>query len=180
MGQVTFAINGRTYRIGCADGEEARLRQLAREVATRVDGLVMEFGQVGEARLLLMAALLVTDELLDARANLEVLVAEAAERLHLAAEAAPKETAAAKSSFAPRHAADIARTAKPVEPQQVAATEPVSEPATTPTPPAPAVEASREAPMVTVTVSTQPAAGSAQAKPSRQQRIEIPGKLRHA
>ena len=70
MGQVTVTLNGRTYRLGCGDGEEARLLELANHLRQRVDGLAADFGQVGDDRLLIMAALLITDELLDLRSRL--------------------------------------------------------------------------------------------------------------
>lgn len=70
MGQVTVTVNGRTYRLQCGDGEERRLIELATHVGSRIDGLADEFGQVGDERLLLMAALLVADELWDARERL--------------------------------------------------------------------------------------------------------------
>jgi len=67
MRQVTVTVNGRTYRLSCGDDEEERLQRLADYVAGKVDELAGEFGQVGEERLLLMAALLIGDELFDAR-----------------------------------------------------------------------------------------------------------------
>jgi cell division protein ZapA len=70
MGQVTVNVNGRSYRFDCGDGEEARLNELAAYVKGRIDALVKEFGKVGDERLLLTAALLITDELMDARASL--------------------------------------------------------------------------------------------------------------
>jgi cell division protein ZapA len=69
MGQVTLTLNGRSYRVGCGDGEEARLNELGDYVRQKVDDLTGEFGQVGEARLLLLAALLIADELFDTRAG---------------------------------------------------------------------------------------------------------------
>ena len=71
MGQVTVTLNGRTYRLRCGDGEEKRLSELAEHLSLRIDRLAMDFGQPGDERLLLMAALLVTDELLDLRARLK-------------------------------------------------------------------------------------------------------------
>jgi cell division protein ZapA len=67
MGQVTITLNGRTYRLRCGDGEEARVIALAEHVEGKLAGLVAEFGQVGDERLLVMAAIMVTDELFDAR-----------------------------------------------------------------------------------------------------------------
>lgn len=69
MGQVAINLNGRSFRFNCGDGEEARLQELADYVRTRVEDLTREFGNVGEQRLLLMAALYITDELWDARAE---------------------------------------------------------------------------------------------------------------
>ena len=71
MGQVAINVGGRSYRFDCGDGEEARLKELAASVKGRVDTLVREYGSVGDERLMLMAALLITDELWDARAALE-------------------------------------------------------------------------------------------------------------
>lgn len=81
MGQVSVIINGRNYRLACSDGEEGRLLELAGHVKSRVEQLIREFGQVGDDRLLLMTALLVTDELWDTRAALDVQVEEASEML---------------------------------------------------------------------------------------------------
>lgn len=81
MGQVSVNINGRTYRLACSDGEDARLLELATHVKSRVDQLTREFGQAGDDRLLLMTALLIADELWDTRAALETQIEEAAEML---------------------------------------------------------------------------------------------------
>ena len=67
MGQVALRLNDRTYRLACEDGEEERLRELAAEVEGKLEELVSEFGNAGEARLLVMAALLLADDLLEAR-----------------------------------------------------------------------------------------------------------------
>jgi cell division protein ZapA len=66
MGQVAIAVNGRSYRFDCGDGEEARLQELADYVKSRMEALSSEHGNVGEERLLLMAALTIADELWDA------------------------------------------------------------------------------------------------------------------
>jgi cell division protein ZapA len=71
MGQVTVDVNGRSYRFDCGDGEEARLQELATYVKDRFDALKSQYGPVGPERLLLMAALLITDELWDARASVK-------------------------------------------------------------------------------------------------------------
>ena len=81
MGQVSVTLNGRTYRLACEEGEEERLLELATHVKERVEHLTLEFGQVGDDRLLLMAALLVADELWDTRRALEAQIEEATEML---------------------------------------------------------------------------------------------------
>ena len=70
MGQVTITLNNRTYRLSCGPGEEARLRELADHLGLRIERLAMDFGQHGDERLLVMAALLATDELLEAKGRL--------------------------------------------------------------------------------------------------------------
>ncbi len=70
MGQVTVTINGCSYRLSCRDGEEPRVRELADHVDRKVDRLVQEFGQIAQERLMMMAAILVADELWDARDQL--------------------------------------------------------------------------------------------------------------
>jgi cell division protein ZapA len=71
MGQVAVTINGRTYTLGCTDGDEARLVELAGFVSGRAEALAEEFrsgsGPIGDDRLLLLTALLIADELRDAR-----------------------------------------------------------------------------------------------------------------
>ena len=69
MGAVTIAVNGRAYRFECGDGEEARLRELAAYVTSRLEGLAREHGNIGDERLLLMTALMIADDLWDATAG---------------------------------------------------------------------------------------------------------------
>ena len=69
MGQVTVNLNGHHYTIGCADGDEGRLRVLAKELDKRMESLVGAVGQVGDARLLVMLSLLLLDALQEARSN---------------------------------------------------------------------------------------------------------------
>ena len=89
MGQVTVTINGRTYRLSCGEGEESRLLELAEHVRVRVEGLAAEFGQVGDERLIVMASLLIADELLEAREQLAIMLA----RVPQLAEAAEPDAA---------------------------------------------------------------------------------------
>ena len=71
MGQVSVTVNGRPYAISCDDGQETRIRRLAQYVEAKVNGFVASVGQAGEARLLLLAALTIADELSDANEALE-------------------------------------------------------------------------------------------------------------
>jgi cell division protein ZapA len=71
MGQVSAPVNGRSYAITCDDGQEAHIRRLAQYVDAKVGEFVAAVGQVGEAKLLLLAALVIADELSDANDALE-------------------------------------------------------------------------------------------------------------
>jgi cell division protein ZapA len=73
MGQVTVTINGRPYDIACDDGQEEHVRGLAGYLDERVAGLVGGMGQVGDARLLVMASLLIADELVEAVREIEAM-----------------------------------------------------------------------------------------------------------
>jgi len=85
MGQLVVKVNGRDFPLSCDDGQESRIRRLAQYVDAKIAEFVRNNGQVGEARLILLAALAVADELADANAALE------AER----SRAAPPDPAAA-------------------------------------------------------------------------------------
>ena len=65
MAQVDVSVNGQSYRIACEDGQEDRLVDLAALVNEKVLDLVDQIGQVGSNRLLVMAALIIADELVD-------------------------------------------------------------------------------------------------------------------
>jgi cell division protein ZapA len=69
MAQITITINGRTYPVACNDGEEHRTEELGRYVDAKVRSFVRELGQIGETRLLVLAALVLADELADCQAG---------------------------------------------------------------------------------------------------------------
>jgi cell division protein ZapA len=73
MGQITVTVNGRPYDIACDDGQEEHVRGLAAYLDERVADLVGDIGQVGDARLLVMASLLVADELVEAVREIEAM-----------------------------------------------------------------------------------------------------------
>lgn len=76
MAQVDVTINNRSYRIACDDGQEEHLVRLADFVDRRVQDLVDSVGQVGDARLLVMANLLIADELSEAYGSMKEEAAE--------------------------------------------------------------------------------------------------------
>ena len=73
MAQLTIRINGYAYTVGCEDGQEQHLQAMAQQIDNRVNGLKSLGGQSGEARLLMLAALVMADELHDLNAELAAL-----------------------------------------------------------------------------------------------------------
>jgi cell division protein ZapA len=71
MSQVTVTINSRQFRMACEDGQEGHLIKLAQDLDQRIDKLRGNFGEIGDARLTIMAALTVADELSDIRNRLK-------------------------------------------------------------------------------------------------------------
>ena len=76
MSHINVTINGRQYRMACEEGQEVRLLKLAESMESRVTELRGKFGEIGDARLTVMAALTVCDELLDATARIRALEEE--------------------------------------------------------------------------------------------------------
>ena len=76
MAQVTLEVNGRPYAVGCEDGQEGHLLELARTFDQQVRHVAQDMGQLGDTRLFLMGALLLADELADAKARLAALQTE--------------------------------------------------------------------------------------------------------
>lgn len=73
MAQVSVKINGFVYNVGCEDGQEEHLSAMAAQVDSRIESIKALGGNSGESRLLLLAALLMADELHDVRIELEAL-----------------------------------------------------------------------------------------------------------
>jgi cell division protein ZapA len=78
MSQITIDVNGRPYTVGCEDGQEQHLLELARLFDRQVRQVSQDMGQLGDTRLFLMGALLLADELADARGRLTNVPAELA------------------------------------------------------------------------------------------------------
>lgn len=76
MAHVVVTIAGRTYRMACEDGEEAHLEELAKLVETKILSLREGFGDIGEQRITVMAALTLADEASIALRKLETVEAE--------------------------------------------------------------------------------------------------------
>jgi len=76
MSHVNVTINDRQYRMACEEGQEARLLRLAENLESRIQSLRGKFGEIGDARLTVMAAITVCDELLDARQRIRALEEE--------------------------------------------------------------------------------------------------------
>ena len=88
MGQVVVKVNGRDFPLSCADGQEPRIRRLAQYVDAKIGEFAKDLGQLGEARLILLAALVIADELSDANEALQQ------EQSRTRTAGAPAETAA--------------------------------------------------------------------------------------
>lgn len=70
MAQVNIRINGRAYEVNCEDGQEQHVQRLANALSNTVGELVKQVGQVGDARLLVMAGLVAADEMAEVKADL--------------------------------------------------------------------------------------------------------------
>jgi cell division protein ZapA len=66
MAQISVTINGRAYPVACDEGEEDRIRELAQMIDGKVHSFARQVGQAGESRLLVLAALVLADELAEA------------------------------------------------------------------------------------------------------------------
>ena len=76
MSHVNVTINARQYRMACEEGQEARLLRLGESLESRIQSLRGKFGEIGDARLTVMAAITVCDELLDAGNRIRALEEE--------------------------------------------------------------------------------------------------------
>lgn len=70
MGEVNIVVNGRSFKLGCDDGEEKHLLTLAEHLGKHIENLKITMGKAGDEQLYLMAGLMVCDELWDARSLL--------------------------------------------------------------------------------------------------------------
>jgi cell division protein ZapA len=97
MPQVNVTINGRQFRMACEEGEEAHLVQLAENLDQRISRLRGRFGEIGDTRLTVMAAITLADELAETKERLSRIEPELAklQEGNLAAAERAKATQAA-------------------------------------------------------------------------------------
>ena len=76
MGQVTVTIDNKSYRMACDDGQEAHLESLAAYFDGRVQEMRSSFGEIGDMRLTIMAAITTADEIMELRRRLAALEAD--------------------------------------------------------------------------------------------------------
>ena len=76
MSSVNITINGKQFRVACEPGQEQRVTALAVDFDKRIAGMRSRFGEVGDARLTVMAAMMIGDELLDANMRIAKLEAD--------------------------------------------------------------------------------------------------------
>jgi cell division protein ZapA len=118
MGSVQVTINGRNYSVACDDGQEAHVARLGSYLEQKVGQLVKGVGQVGDARLLVMASLMITDELVDidqALTQLKSAVAKGGREPLPMPAAAPPTPVAPPPAPAPQQAAHEAVLAQALE-----------------------------------------------------------------
>jgi cell division protein ZapA len=102
MPHVSVTINGRQYRMACDDGQEHHLARLAHELDQRIAKLRGNFGEIGDMRLTVMAALLIVDELSEANQRLRKFEEELAGLMNarqIAADRSQKTNAAIAAAF---------------------------------------------------------------------------------
>ena len=81
MAEVDITINGRSYRISCKDGEEERIKSLATLINNQVKKLSEKIGQLGEARMILLASLVLLDKSDEVEKEAEKIISIAAEKI---------------------------------------------------------------------------------------------------
>jgi cell division protein ZapA len=102
MAQVTATIAGRQFRLACEDGQEEHLLALSAEIDGRIAELRQRFGEIGDTRLTVMAALMVADEVSEAKAQIRRMEEEIAalqDARVVASERAQQASAAVVGAF---------------------------------------------------------------------------------
>ena len=81
MAEVDITINRRSYRISCKDGEEERIKSLASLINNQVQKLSEKIGQLGEARMILLASLVLLDKSEEVEREAEKIISITAEKI---------------------------------------------------------------------------------------------------
>ena len=81
MAEVDITINGRSYRISCKDGEEERIKSLASLINNQVKKLSEKIGQLGEARMILLASLVLLDKSDEVEKEAEKIISITSEKI---------------------------------------------------------------------------------------------------
>jgi cell division protein ZapA len=123
MSQVTVTIAGHTYRIACGEGEEPHLQNLAGLYDSKIEEMRGSFGEIGDMRLHVMAAITLADELVEARKRQEALQQELGQLRALASSGQLNQIVEAQAAEAVARVAErierLARSLNP-PPQQAA------------------------------------------------------------
>jgi cell division protein ZapA len=110
LGQVNVTINGKSYRMACDDGQEAHLAGLAERLNTAIEALRQRFGEIGDQRLIVMAALTFADQAAEAARRIAALEADLNE-----AEGARAATVELSAAAAQKAAAALSVAAERIE-----------------------------------------------------------------
>ena len=110
MAQAVVTIAGRTYRMNCDEGEEPHIEHLALQVDSKIAELRGAFGEIGDQRIVVMAALTLADELFAIKKKL----AEKDEALESARRAAA-QFEIQRQEWADQAAATLAAAAEQIE-----------------------------------------------------------------
>ena len=97
MTQVTATIAGRQFRLACEDGQEEHLLALAKDLDQRIIDLRAKFGEIGDTRLTVMAALMIADELAETQRRIGVVEEDVAALQDARAVAADRAKAASSA-----------------------------------------------------------------------------------
>ena len=81
MADVDIIINNRTYRVSCKDGEEERIKLLSSKIDNEVKLLANKIGQLGEARMILLATLVLLDKFDENQDKMEEIIKQTANKI---------------------------------------------------------------------------------------------------
>ncbi len=93
MTEVTLTIDSKHFRMACEDGQEAHLNRLAAHVDNRIRMMRESFGEIGDLRLTVMAALMLADEFFEEKRRSDGIAEQRARELEARANATQTEQA---------------------------------------------------------------------------------------